>query len=54
MDYDASLFGMTLGDCRCLALALGRTETLVSLQLTGNSLDDEQVRPTAATGSVRH
>ena len=43
MEYDASLFGMTLADCRCLALALGRTETLVTLQLRGNGLDDEQV-----------
>jgi hypothetical protein len=33
LDYDRSLFGMQLGDCRCLARALAQTEALVHLDL---------------------
>jgi hypothetical protein len=43
MDYDRSLFGMKLSDCRSLAKALERTETLTYLNLSGNLLDDEKV-----------
>lgn len=44
MDYDRSLFGMKLSDCRCLAKALEHTETLTYLDLSNNSLDDDKVR----------
>jgi hypothetical protein len=44
MDYDRSLFGMKLSDCRTLAKALERTETLTYLNLSNNLLDDEKVR----------
>lgn len=33
VDYDRSLFGMQLADCRCLARALAHSETLVHLDL---------------------
>uniref|UniRef100_A0A7S0RM29 F-box domain-containing protein n=1 Tax=Pyramimonas obovata TaxID=1411642 RepID=A0A7S0RM29_9CHLO len=48
MDYDRSLFGMKLSDCRSLAKALERTETLTYLNLSGNLLDDEKVRMVAS------
>lgn len=43
MDYDRSLFGMKLSDCRNLAKALESTETLTYLNLSNNSLDDDKV-----------
>ncbi len=43
MNYDRSLFGMKLSDCRALAKALEHTETLVHLDLSNNSLDDDKV-----------
>lgn len=43
MDYDRSLFGMKLSDCRALAKALEHTETLTHLDLSNNSLDDDKV-----------
>lgn len=48
MDYDRSLFGMKLSDCRTLAKALERTETLTYLNLSNNLLDDEKVRMVAS------
>ena len=44
MDYDRSLFGMKLSDCRSLAKSLERTETLTYLNLSNNLLDDDKVR----------
>ncbi|GFR48236.1 hypothetical protein Agub_g10098 [Astrephomene gubernaculifera] len=48
MDYDRSLFGMKLSDCRSLAKALEHTETLTHLDLSNNSLDDDKVRMLAS------
>jgi hypothetical protein len=48
MDYDRGLFGMKLTDCRCLAQALTRCETLAVLSLQGNALDDDKVRMLAS------
>jgi len=48
MDYDRSLFGMKLTDCRALAKALEKTETLTHLDLSGNMLDDDKVRMVAS------
>lgn len=50
MDYDRSLFGMKLSDCRNLAKALESTETLTYLDLSNNSLDDDKVRACALAG----
>lgn len=51
MDYDRSLFGMKLSDCRSLAKALEHSETLTYLDLSNNSLDDDKVG--AATEGCR-
>lgn len=48
MDYDRSLFGMKLSDCRSMAKALERTETLTYLNLSNNMLDDDKVRMIAS------
>ena len=48
MDYDKSLFGMKLSDCRSLAKAIERAETLICLNLSGNLLDDDKVRMVAS------
>ena len=48
MDYDRSLFGMKLSDCRSLAKSIERTETLTYLDLSGNLLDDDKVRMVAS------
>lgn len=48
MDYDRSLFGMKLSDCRSLAKAIERAETLEYLNLSGNLLDDDKVRMVAS------
>jgi len=48
MDYDRSLFGMKLSDCRSLAKALERTETLTYLNLSNNLLDDDKTRMIAS------
>ena len=47
-NYDRSLFGMRLADCRCLARALAHTETLVHLDLSSNCLDDDKARMLAS------
>jgi hypothetical protein len=44
MDYDRSLFGMKLSDCRALAKALEHTETLTYLDLSNSALEDDKVR----------
>ncbi|KAL6761037.1 hypothetical protein V8C86DRAFT_993653 [Haematococcus lacustris] len=48
MEYDRSLFGMKLADCRNLAKALESNETLTYLDLSNNSLDDDKVRMLAS------
>ena len=48
MDYDRSLFGMKLADCRSLAKCLERSEVLTYLDLRGNLLDDDRVRMVAS------
>ncbi|MEW5310530.1 MAG: hypothetical protein WDW38_002319 [Sanguina aurantia] len=48
MDYDRSLFGMKLSDCRSLAKSLEHSETLTYLDLSNNGLDDDKVRMLAS------
>lgn len=48
MDYDRSLFGMKLSDCRSLAAALERCETLTQLTLSSNLIDDDRCRMLAS------
>jgi hypothetical protein len=48
IDYDRSLFGIKLADCRQLARALERTETLTYLDLSSNNMDDDKVRMIAS------
>ncbi|KAG1660164.1 hypothetical protein FOA52_005264 [Chlamydomonas sp. UWO 241] len=48
MEYDRSLFGMKLADCRALAKCLEKTETLTYLDLSNNGLDDDKVRMLAS------
>lgn len=44
MDYDTSLFGMKLSDCRSLARCMEYCESLVSMDLSNNLIDDDKVR----------
>lgn len=44
MDYERSLFGMTLQDVQGLAAQLPLVETLCALDLTNSVLDDEKAR----------
>ncbi|CAD7700412.1 unnamed protein product [Ostreobium quekettii] len=48
MEYERTLFGMKLSDCRSLARALERTETLTYLDLSSNLLDDDKTRMLAS------
>ena len=48
MNYDRALFGMKLPDCRSLAKTLEKSETLVSLALPGNLLEDDKIRMIAS------
>lgn len=48
MNYDRALFGMKLPDCRSLAKMLEKSETLVTLALPGNLLEDDKVRMIAS------
>lgn len=48
MDYDRSLFGMKLSDCRAIARVLEHSETLEYLSLADNLLDDDKVRMVAS------
>mmetsp|Transcript_14515 Transcript_14515/g.31579 ORF Transcript_14515/g.31579 Transcript_14515/m.31579 type:complete len:396 (+) Transcript_14515:216-1403(+) len=48
MEYDRSLFGMKLADCRSLAKSLENNETLTYLDLSNNGLDDDKVRMLAS------
>ena len=43
MEYDRTLFGMKLADCRNLAKALESNETLTYLDVSNNGLDDDKV-----------
>ena len=43
MKYERSIFGMKLADAECLSQQLPRTETLTTLVLNENVLDDEKV-----------
>lgn len=44
MDYERSLFGMTLADVRSLSGQLPHAETLTTLDLCNSVIDDEKVR----------
>lgn len=44
MGFDSAASGMRLSDCRALARALARAETLVVLDLSHNGLDDDKAR----------
>lgn len=48
MEYDKSLFGIKLLDCRYLARGLEATETLTYLNLSANSIDDDKLRMLAS------
>lgn len=52
MEYDRTLFGMKLADCRNLAKALESNETLTYLDVSNNSLDDDKVRQEGGAGKV--
>jgi len=43
MDFDRSIFGMKLSDCRSLARCAEYSETLTLLNLSHNMLDDDKV-----------
>ncbi|KAK9841164.1 hypothetical protein WJX74_001292 [Apatococcus lobatus] len=44
MNYDKSLFGIRLSDCRALAHSLQQVDLLAHLDLTGNLIDDNRAR----------
>ncbi|KAL3157874.1 hypothetical protein ABBQ32_012285 [Trebouxia sp. C0010 RCD-2024] len=48
MNYDRAMFGMKLPDCRSLAKTLEKSETLVTLDLPGNLLEDDKIRMIAS------
>lgn len=48
MNYDRAMFGMKLPDCRSLAKTLEKSETLVTLALPGNLLEDDKLRMIAS------
>lgn len=48
MDFDRSLFGMKLSDCRSMARCLEYSESLTLLNLSHNMLDDDKVRMLAS------
>lgn len=48
MNYDRAMFGMKLPDCRSLAKTLEKSETLVTLALPGNLLEDDKIRMIAS------
>ena len=48
MSYDRAMFGMKLPDCRYLSKTLEKCETLVTLSLAGNLLEDDKVRMIAS------
>lgn len=48
MDFDRSIFGMKLSDCRSLARCLEYSETLTYLDLSNNTLDDDKARMLAS------
>lgn len=48
MNYDRAMFGMKLPDCRSVARMLEKSETLVTLALPGNLLEDDKIRMIAS------
>ncbi len=48
MNYDRAMFGMKLPDCRSVAKMLEKSETLVTLALPGNLLEDDKIRMIAS------
>jgi hypothetical protein len=48
MNYSSNAAGMRLSDCRMLARALAHTETLIVLDLSNNSLNDDMARMLAS------
>eukprot|EP00803_Ostreobium_quekettii_P007302 evm.model.scf_3761.1 EVM.evm.TU.scf_3761.1 scf_3761:2780-6088(+) len=48
MEYERTLFGMKLSDCRSLARSLESCETLTYLDLSSNLLDDDKTRMLAS------
>ncbi|KAL3159899.1 hypothetical protein ABBQ38_010295 [Trebouxia sp. C0009 RCD-2024] len=48
MNYDRAMFGMKLPDCRSLAKTLEKSETLVTLGLPSNLLEDDKIRMIAS------
>ncbi|KAK9810152.1 hypothetical protein WJX72_005703 [[Myrmecia] bisecta] len=48
MNYERSLFGMKLSDCRSLAKTLEKTEVLTYLDLSNNLLEDDKLRMIAS------
>ncbi len=48
MNYDRAMFGMKLQDCRSVAKMLEKSETLVTLALPGNLLEDDKIRMIAS------
>ncbi len=48
MNYDRGMFGMKLPDCRSVAKMLEKSETLVTLALPGNLLEDDKIRMIAS------
>ena len=48
MNYDRAMFGMKLPDCRSLAKTLEKSESLVTLALPGNLLEDDKIRMIAS------
>ena len=48
MDFDRSIFGMKLSDCRSMARCLEYSESLTFLNLSHNMLDDDKVRMLAS------
>eukprot|EP00903_Cladosiphon_okamuranus_P010296 g9745.t2 len=53
MKYERMLFGMKISDANCLAKAIQATETLASLVLQGNLIDDDLMRM-LMTGLIRN
>ncbi|KAL0020418.1 hypothetical protein WJX77_001282 [Trebouxia sp. C0004] len=48
MNYDRAMFGMKLSDCRSVAKMLEKSETLITLALPGNLLEDDKIRMIAS------
>ncbi|CAN0023881.1 unnamed protein product, partial [Ectocarpus sp. 12 AP-2014] len=53
MKYERMLFGMKISDANCLAKAIQATQTMASLVLQGNLIDDDLMRM-LMTGLIRN